>query len=201
MLSWGDTNLKHLESATRNIRCTYPEIQSQIINFHREFIVEKITAVVKQNRYLSILADKTTNLLWKNKWFDELVSFLERKNDLIGLESCQKINQFLESEGLNNLDCHGQGCDGAGAVAGKDKTLQAQVLRIDQKALYTHWAGYRLNLAIVAPCKEQWVRRRMEQIKEITYFFDFSVPQNKQKKNNLVGKFELSAQIHKAKNL
>ena len=35
---------------------------------------------------------------------------------------------------MDNLDCRGQGYVGAGAVAGKDKGLQAQIRRVSPKA-------------------------------------------------------------------
>ena len=77
---------------------------------------------------------------------------------------------------MDILDCRGQGYDGAVAVAGKDKGLQAQIRRVNPKALYTHCASHRMNLAVVASCKEQRVRNVMEQIEEISNFFNFSVP-------------------------
>ena len=77
---------------------------------------------------------------------------------------------------MDILDCCGQGYDGTGAVAGKDKRLQTQIDRVNPKALYKHCTSHQLNLAVVALCKKQRVRNVMEQIKEITYFFSFSVP-------------------------
>ena len=87
------------------------------------------------------------------------------------------------------LGCCGQGYDGAGVVAGKDKKLQTQIRRVNSKAFYTHDASRHLNVAVVASCKEQRVRNVMEQIKEATDFFNFSV----HRKNNLAEKVKLCA--------
>ena len=44
----------------------------------------------------------------------------------------------MEKEIKDILDCHGKGNYGVGAIAGKDKELQAHVPEINPKALYTH---------------------------------------------------------------
>ena len=43
---------------------------------------------------------------------------------------------------MDILDCRGQGYDGAGTVAGKDKGLQAQIRRVNPNALYTLCASH-----------------------------------------------------------
>ena len=45
-----------------------------------------------------------------------------------------------------------------------------------EQALYTHRFCHRLNLVVVASCGEQRVRNLMTNIKEISYFFNLSVP-------------------------
>ena len=82
----------------------------------------------------------------------------------------------MVSVGIDISDCRGQGYDGAGAVAGKNQGLSAHVLRVNPKALYTHRFCHRLNLVVVASCGEQRVRNLMTNIKEISYFFNLSVP-------------------------
>ena len=190
----GDTNLKHhLETTAQNARYTSPEIQNELIDCCGELIIEKIAVIVKESRHYSILADEATDCAMKGQMAlilrsvdknniirEEFVSFLECRNGLTGVGLYQTINKFLGSVGLDILDCHGQGYDGAGAVAGKDKGLQAQICRVNLKTLYTHCASYRLNLAVVASCKEERIRNVMEQIKEMFNFFNFSVPSKKQ---------------------
>ena len=120
---------------------------------------------------------------------EEFVSFLECRNGLTSAGLYQIINEFLGSVGLDILDCHGQGYDGAGAVAGKHNVLQEKICRVKPKALYTHCATHRLNLAVIASCKEQRVRNIMKQIKETSNLFNFSVP----RKNSLSEKVKVYA--------
>ena len=169
-----------------------------------------MVAVVKESRYYSILADEATYRTMKEQMAlilrfvdknniirEESVSFLECRNDLAGAVLYQTINEFLGSAGLDILECRGQGYDGAGAVAGKDKVLWTQIRRVNPKALYTHCVSHRLNLAVVASCKEQRVRNVMEQIKEISNFFNFSVPRKKVCQRKL----KYMPQTHYVKNL
>ena len=44
--------------------------------------------------------------------------------------------------------------------------------------MFTHCSCHRLNLAVVASCGEQRIRNLMANINEISYFFNFPVPQN-----------------------
>ena len=77
---------------------------------------------------------------------------------MTGVGLYQTIKELLGSAGLDILDSRWQWYDGAGVVAGKDKRLQTQVCRKNPKALYTHCASHRLNVAVVTSCKE--VRKR-----------------------------------------
>ena len=74
------------------------------------------------------------------------------------LDSCRITrNVFLGSEVLDTLNYRGQGYDGAGSVAGKDKALQVKI-------------------AAVVSFKKQCIRKTMGKIEEITNLFNFSVP-------------------------
>ena len=105
----GDTDLKHqLESAAENARYTFPEIQNELIDCCGE-LIEKIAAVVKENRYYSIDADEATDCAMKeqialilrfvdknNIIGEEFVSFLQCRNGLTGIGLYQTINEFLD---------------------------------------------------------------------------------------------------------
>ena len=145
----------HLESAAQNSTYASPEIQNELIGCCGELIIEKIAAVVKESRYYSVLADEATDcankeqmalilgLVDKNNIIrEEFVSFLECRKSLTGAGLYLKINEFLGSVGLDILECRGQGYDGAGTVAGKDKGLQAQIRRVNPNALYTLCASH-----------------------------------------------------------
>ena len=54
--------------------------------------------------------------------------------------------------------------------------LSFQILRINEKAIYTHCHSHRLNLVVAASCNIQIVWNVLDQIKELPYFFNYSGP-------------------------
>ena len=80
---------------------------------------------------------------------------------------------------LDIRTCCGQGYDGASSVSGYISGLSAQILRINEKAIYTHCHSHRLNLVVAASCNIQVVRNVLDQIKELSYFFNYSEPRQK----------------------
>ena len=77
---------------------------------------------------------------------------------------------------LDIQNCCGQGYDGASSVSGYTNGLSAQILCINEKAIYTHCHSHRLNLVVAASCNIQIVWNVLDQIKELSYFFNYSVP-------------------------
>ena len=59
---------------------------------------------------------------------------------------------------LDIRNCLGQGYDGASSVSGYINGLSAQILRINEKAIYTHCHSHRLNLIVAASCNIQTVK-------------------------------------------
>ena len=59
-------------------------------------------------------------------------------------------------------------------MAGKVNSLAALFLKENPKALYSHCASHRLNLAIYSSCDIVSVRNLMSTVKDVTYFFKFS---------------------------
>ena len=93
---------------------------------------------------------------------------------LTGKDLYNGVISSLESFNLDIQNCRGQGYDGAGAVAGKVNGLAALFLKDNPKALYTHCASHRLNLAICSSYNIVSVRNLMSTVKDVTYFFKFS---------------------------
>ena len=86
--------------------------------------------------------------------------------------------------GIPNLtldidNCRGQGYDGASLVSGYMNGLSAQILHINEKAIYTHCHSHRLNLVVPASRNIQIVRNVLDQIKELSSFFNYSEPRQK----------------------
>ena len=83
---------------------------------------------------------------------------------------------------LDITNCHGQGYDGAASVSGHINGLSAHILRINEilfVRLNSHCHSHRLNLVVAASCSIQYVRNVLDQIKELSFFFNFSEPRQK----------------------
>ena len=104
---------------------------------------------------------------------EDFIRFVHCDEGLPGKELYSVLYKSLISDlKLDVLDCRGRGYDGAGAVSGHINGLSAHFLQINDKAIYTHCHSHRLNLC--NSCSIQFVRNIMDQIKEISYFFNLS---------------------------
>ena len=81
------------------------------------------------------------------------------------------ILNFIDSLGLDIQNCRGQGYNGAGAMAGKLEGCSTRILKVNNKAIYTHCYCHRLNLCVCAALNVSVVRDLFEYIKDISYFF------------------------------
>ena len=93
---------------------------------------------------------------------------------MTGKNLYNEIITSLESFNLDIQNCRGQGYDGAGAVAVKVNGLAALFLKENPKALYTHCASHRLNLAICSSCDIVSVKNLMSTVKDVTFFQIFT---------------------------
>ena len=70
--------------------------------------------------------------------------------------------------GLSLGDLRGQGYDGASTMSGERAGVQARIRENQPKALYTHYAGHSLNLAIINSCSIVPIKNCIDQIKSFT---------------------------------
>ena len=95
---------------------------------------------------------------------------------------------------ISNLDlsinyCRSQGYDGAAAVSGKISGLSAHILNSNKEAIYSHCHRHRLNLSVRKSCSAGLVRNVLEQIKEMSYFFNLSQNRQQLLENNVESYF------------
>ena len=79
----------------------------------------------------------------------------------LGLSGKALAETILTEIGNLTLDinnCRGQGYDGAASVSGHIKGPSAHIVRINEKAVYTHCHSHLLNLVVAASCSIQYVR-------------------------------------------
>ena len=117
-----------------------------------------------------------------------------------GLSLFKTIKEFSDSNGIDISDCRGQGYDGAGTVAEKNKGLASYIFKINSEPLYIHYSCHRLNLAVVVSSGKQRIQNMMTNIKEISYFFNLSMPRNSCLKDKILQVFPDSSK-HKPKDI
>jgi hypothetical protein len=75
-----------------------------------------------------------------------------------GLNLSKIILHQLDDLDLNIKYLRGQGYDGGANMSGKYQSIQAQILKIQHLALYTHCASHCLNLSISKACSVVLIR-------------------------------------------
>ena len=83
---------------------------------------------------------------------EEFLGFLYCELGLTGKALAETILTEIGNLTLDINNCRGQGYDGAASVSGHINGLSADILRINEKAVYTHCYSHRLNLAVAASC-------------------------------------------------
>jgi len=77
--------------------------------------------------------------------------------DATGVSLASTILQTLRKNDLDLRYLHGQGYDGAAAMSGEFRGVQAIVREEQPKALYVHCSAYTLNLELCHSCSVQFV--------------------------------------------
>ena len=108
--------------------------------------------------------------------YEEFLGLLHCKSILSGKALSETLLGAISKLKLDIKDCRGQGYGGAAAVSGSKNGMAAHTIKENLKAIYTHCFSQRLNLSICKTCKIQSAANIMEQIKELSYFFNFSEP-------------------------
>ena len=185
----GDVVLQeHLTKCNKNSSYISKTSQNHLIKCCGQIITDEIIFEVKKNKFFSIIADEARDCSNKEQMSlvlrfvdsncdirEDFIRFVHCDEGLSGKELYSVLYKSLTADlKLDVLDCRGQGYDRAGAVSGHINGLSAHFLKINDKAVYTHCHSHRLNLVICSSCSIQFVRNVMDQIKEISYFFNLS---------------------------
>ena len=105
---------------------------------------------------------------------EEFIAFLPCKYGLSGAQLARLLLDALNDITLSIEDCRGQGYDGAGSVAESINGLSAHILRLNNKALYTHCYSHRLNLSVCDSLKITEVTTMLKQVNDVSYFINSS---------------------------
>ena len=110
---------------------------------------------------------------------EEILGVLHCELGLTGKALAETILNEFGNLILDINNCHGQGYDGTASVSGHINGLSADILRVNEKAVYTHYHSHRLNLVMAASCSIQYAKNVLDQIKELSFFFNFPEPRQK----------------------
>ena len=180
----GDEVFKdHLTSCGKNKSYISKTSQNKIIRCCGEVIRDQLINEIKESKFYSIIADEAKDSSHKEQMSlvlrfvdsnynirEEFIAFLNCKWGLSGAQLAKLLLESLNELTLSLEDCRGQGYDGAGAVAGHINGLSAQILRLNEKALYTHCYSHRLNLAVCDSISIPEVTKMLKLVKDLSHF-------------------------------
>jgi Domain of unknown function (DUF4371)/hAT family C-terminal dimerisation region len=195
----GDNVLKeHLKTSGCKSMYTSPLIQNEIINLFGDLIQSKILERVSKTNFYTILADETTDISQIEqfslciRYVDEQV-FSIREDfltfvpvyDISGEGLANTIKETLKKIGFDLNKIRGQGYDGAAAMRGRFRGVQAIIKDMYPKALYTHCVSHSLNLCLSDATKSQDIRNAFGIISECCSFFNSSAKRTTVLKNKI----------------
>lgn len=188
----GDAELcSHLNTAARNAQYTSPSIQNELIICAGRLITDQIAARVNAAKSFAILADETTDSSCKEQLSvciryvhcdaygrpqlrEDFVGFVDVSSDVTADGLSTAILNMVQSVGIDAGFCHGQGYDGASAMSGHLRGVQAIIRHSYPLALYTHCASHCLNLALGKACTVPIIRNAFGFVTELSGFFSHS---------------------------
>ena len=184
----GDETLQqHLSNAPRNATYTSKTVQNEMITTIGRYILDKLSAEVKESKYFSILADEAADISNKEN-LSVVLRFVDAsksiREEFVGFYHCIEgttgetiktmILKVVSDLGLSMDDCRGQCYDGAGNMAGQYNGAAALIKEQHQKAIFVHCMNHRLNLCIADTCSLPLVRNTMGIIRKLSDFFSNS---------------------------
>ena len=184
----GDLILKeHLLSAPKNFTYISKTAQNELIECCGNAIEEILINDIKKSKYFSIMADEASDYATLeqlsivicyvdlNSGIKEVfLRFFESKTGTSDLNIATNILETLKEFGLDIKNCRGQSYDGAASMSGEYKGVSSLIKKINPTALFVHCASHKLSLIVGKSCQIQQVKNLLEQVKDTSYFFNFS---------------------------
>lgn len=201
--------LNHIKNCGKNATYISPDIQNEIISVIGEYIQGQICSRIKRAKYYTILADETTDIsrieqfslciryLHEDCSSSENSKSIDLREDFIqfvpvhnttGAELAKSIVSTLTTFGLDLKYARGQGYDGAANMRAAFRGVQAHLMKIYPRALYTHCFAHCLNLCINDASKVQQIRNTLGTVQEVSAYFRTSAKRSKVLRQNLESK-------------
>ena len=178
---------KHLKTCSSREAYVSKTTQNILLNCYSNAITKTIIKRLVDAQYFSILCDEASDtsnkeqlsfclryVVKKGKTCKDFLKFVHCKPGLTGKYLFKEVVDTINELELDLKNCWRQVYDDSGAVSGVVNGLSALILKENENTLYTHCANHRLNLAMSISYKITTIRKFMNTVKEITYFFNFS---------------------------
>ena len=110
---------------------------------------------------------------------EEFLGFFHCDLGLSGKGLAETALNGIANLTLDIQNCRWQRYDDASSVSSYINGLSAKILRINEKAIYAYCHSHQLNLVVPASCNIQIVWNVLDQLKELSYFFNYSEPRQK----------------------
>lgn len=188
----GDENLiAHTEHANLNALYMSPKVQNELIEICGELIQRDIVKDVNDAKAFSVLVDETADITSHEQvsicvrytkqsdrpnFFvckEDFLCFV-KADDTTGEGLANLIISTLNDLGVDMKNLIGQGYDGASAMKGSFKGVQAIVKKSFPQALYVHCSSHSLNLALCHSCSVPCARNCIGIVKAVTNFLKSS---------------------------
>ena len=147
-------------------------------------ITDKLIKEVNECKFFSILCDETSDLSHIEQMslsirYVDLKSCLIKENficfvpvyECTGENLANTIVQKLKEIGLSLEFLRGQGYGGGANMSGKYRGVQARILNLQPKAIYTHCASHRLNLTLIKACNVLSIKKLFSTVKEVSNYY------------------------------
>ena len=172
-------------NAPKNAQYLSSTIQNEIIVTCYDLILSNLVKDIAQSEYFSVLADETTDIACKeqlslcvryvdtdNCLQEHFLQFVEVEV-LSGKELSEAILINLQKFGIDVSHMRGQGYDGAAAMSGRLKGVQASVREVVPTAIYSyvHCVAHSLNLVVSSLCSVREVRNCIGTLAAVCNFF------------------------------
>lgn len=175
-----------IENGTFKAMYLSPTIQNNLIDVIGKIIQDCLVNRINRAKSFSILVDETTDISrieqmsFCIRYIDEnpehqiilredFLKFVSVENTT-GKNLANVILESINSLGINPKYMVGQGYDGAAAMSGNFKGVQALIREKYPAALYVHCSAHSLNLALSHSCDIQHIRNCIGTIKSVGNF-------------------------------
>jgi len=161
MLAEHVNNVKHSYNHDKVLSYFSPIIQNELVIIMGQQVKQEILNRINKSKYFSILFDCTPDVSHQEQ-LTEIIRYVHIVNGEVSIEEsfidfiisheksgsglADEISSKLKEDGLNIMDCRGQGFDNGANMAGVHNGVQAHIISKNDLAMFVPCAAHSLNL-------------------------------------------------------